>query len=145
MRTHEPSLPPTDVAVSGRSRPAGRHRQTTAPHHRDPQLMNDMYHRRRGIPTPVSLLGLLLLVAGGAVPAFAATASPTPKLPGEYFRKANQVTAAGTLFDNICVRINGDVARIYVPQSVKPYSSAPVPVVWFYHGSGSDHNALDGG
>ena len=39
------------------------------------------------------------------------TPTPTPKLPGEYFRKPSQLTAAGTLFDNICVRINGDVAR----------------------------------
>lgn len=116
--------------------------------------MDDTHNRGRGIPSPVSRRGFLtlaaggvggLVLAGGAAPAFAAAASPTPKLPGEYFRKADQVTAAGTLFDNICVRINGDVARIYVPQSVKPYSSAPVPVVWFYHGSGSDHNALDGG
>ncbi|HEX5858448.1 MAG TPA: Ig-like domain-containing protein [Microbacterium sp.] len=87
-----------------------------------------------------------LLVASSAGPAWGALPSPTPKLPGEYFRKANQITeGGGTLFDNICVRINGDVARIYVPQTVKPYSGTPVPVVWFFHGSGSDHNALDGG
>lgn len=84
------------------------------------------------------------MLAGGAVPAFAALPTPTPTLPGEYFRKPNQLTAAGTLYDNICVRINGDVARLHVPQTVKPHA-APVPVVWFYHGSGSDHNALDGG
>jgi hypothetical protein len=103
----------------------------------------------------VSRRGFMTLAAGGvggallasaAGPAWAAAPGPTPKLPGEYFRKANQVTeVGGTLYDNICVRINGDVARIYVPQTVKPYSGEPVPVVWFYHGSGSDHNALDGG
>ncbi len=36
------------------------------------------------------------------------------------------------------------------PASTSPRRSSrsagrPVPVVWFYHGSGSDHNALDGG
>ena len=100
---------------------------------------------RRGFLTLAAGVGGGLILAGGAAPSFAADPSPTPKLPGEYFRKANQVTDAGTLFDNIVVRINGDAARIYVPQTVKPYSSTPVPVVWFYHGSGSDHNALDGG
>ncbi len=99
----------------------------------------------------VSRRGLLFLAATGvgtamvAAPqrAFASSPTPSPTLPGEYFRKANQRTAAGTLFDNICVRINGDVARLHVPQTVKP--GAAVRVVWFYHGSGSDHNALDGG
>lgn len=87
-------------------------------------------------------LGGVVLLGSTATPAFA---DPTPKLPGEYFRKANQVTPGGTLFDNIVVRINGDAARIHVPQTVKPYSGVPVQVVWFYHGSGSNHNALDGG
>lgn len=89
-------------------------------------------------------LGGLALTGALASPA-AANPTPTPRLPGEYFRKPNQLTAAGTLFDNICVRINGDVARIHVPQTVKPFTGQEVPVVWFYHGSGSDHNALDGG
>lgn len=102
----------------------------------------------------VSRRGFMTLAAGGmgaialggvSTAAFAADPSPTPKLPGEYFRKPNQLTAAGTLFDNICVRINGDVARIHVPQTVKPFTGQAVPVVWFYHGAGSDHNALDGG
>jgi hypothetical protein len=115
--------------------------------------LNDKHHTRsesgrRGI----SRRGFIALTAGGlggallagttAAPAFAV---PTPTLPGEYFRKGNQVTATGTLYDNICVRINGDIARLHVPQTVKPYSGNPVQVVWFYHGSGSDHNALDGG
>lgn len=88
-------------------------------------------------------VGGLLATGGGAQGALAATPAPSPTLPGEYYRKANQLTPAGTLFDNICVRINGDVTRLHVPQSVKP--GAAVPVVWFYHGAGSDHNALDGG
>lgn len=99
----------------------------------------------------VSRRGLLLLAATGvgaaivSVPqkASAAVPSPSPTLPGEYFRKANQLTAAGTLYDNIVVRINGDSARLHVPQSIKP--GASTGVVWFYHGAGSDHNALDGG
>jgi hypothetical protein len=97
---------------------------------------------RRGFIGLAGGIGGAILVGATAAPAIA---DPTPKLPGEYFRKANQVTPAGTVFDNIVVRINGDAARIHVPQSVKPYSGVPVQVVWFYHGSGSDHNALDGG
>lgn len=108
-------------------------------------MRNTQIHRglsRRGFMTLAGGIGgAALLGLSTATPAFA---TPTPKLPGEYFRKANQVTPAGTLYDNICVRINGDVARIHVPQTVKP-GGQPVQVVWFYHGSGSDHNALDGG
>lgn len=99
---------------------------------------------RRGFMAVMGGVGGALLVSATGQSALAAT-TPTPKLPGEYFRKANQVTAAGTVFDNICVRINGDTMRLHVPQTVKPNSGVPVPVVWFYHGSGSDHNALDGG
>lgn len=97
---------------------------------------------RRGFIAFAGGLGGAALLGMSAQPA---TAAPTPTLPGEYYRKANQVTPAGTVFDNICVRINGDVARLHVPQTVKPNSGVPVEVVWFYHGAGSDHNALDGG
>ncbi|HWI31648.1 MAG TPA: Ig-like domain-containing protein [Microbacterium sp.] len=116
-------------------------------------MMDEVEHDARS-PKELSRRGFMTIAAGGVgglllasagAPAWAATPSPTPKLPGEYFRRANQVTTGGTLFDNVCVRIDGDAARIYVPQSVKPYSGVPVPVVWFFHGSGSDHNALDGG
>ncbi|MGC5224398.1 Ig-like domain-containing protein [Micromonospora sp. DT81.3] len=103
-----------------------------------------MVSRRGFITLATGGVGALALTAATGVPAFAES-TPTPKLPGEYFRKPNQLTAAGTLFDNICVRINGDVARIHVPQTVKPFSGQAVPVVWFYHGGSSDHNALDGG
>lgn len=89
--------------------------------------------------------GSIALGSSVALSAAAAVASPTPKLPGEYTRKEGEVTTAGTLFDNICVTISGDPARIYVPQTVKPSSGVPVPVVWYYHGSGGDHNALEGG
>lgn len=87
-------------------------------------------------------LGGLALAGSSLSPATAAGATPT--LPAEYYRKANQRTAAGTQYDNINVRINGDVARIFVPQTAKP-GGAPVPVVWFYHGARTDHNALQAG
>lgn len=103
------------------------------------------------VSTPFSRRGLFAMAAAGVgsmivtnpQSAFGATPSPSPTLPGEYYRKANQVTPAGTLYDNIVVRINGDSARLHVPQSIKPGNAARV--VWFYHGAGSDHNALDGG
>lgn len=100
--------------------------------------------RRRFLTLAVGGAGGMLM-AGAPLTTPAATASPTPPLPGEFFRKGNQATAKGTLYDNICVRINGDVARVFVPQTVKPNSGVPVPVVWFYHGAGSDHSALEAG
>lgn len=89
--------------------------------------------------------GIGALLAGVAVtPASAAESVPSPTLPGEYWRREGQTTRYdGTVFDNICVRVNGDPARLYVPRSIKP--GQPTTVVWFYHGAGSDHNALDGG
>lgn len=84
-----------------------------------------------------------ILAAGSAQ---AAIASPTPKLPGEISRLGNQITAAGKKpYDNIEVNISGDTARIFVPQIVKPKQAAPVAVVWFYHGSGSDSEAMNHG
>lgn len=97
---------------------------------------------RRGL-LALAATGLGAAIVGTPQSAFGAVTSPSPTLPGEYFRKANQITPAGTLFDNIVVRINGDAARLHVPQTVKP--GAAVGVTWFYHGAGSDHNALDGG
>lgn len=86
-----------------------------------------------------------ILLAGGAVPVLgtAAHAAATPALPGEYYRKGNQTTAAGTKYDNIAVRISGDTARIFVPQGLLP--GAATPVVWFYHGAGTDAAALENG
>lgn len=88
--------------------------------------------------------GTVALGSGAVLSAAAATAAPTPTLPGEYTRKED-VTATGVVFDNICVTISKDPARIYVPRTIKPQSGVPVPVVWYYHGSGGDHNALEGG
>jgi hypothetical protein len=102
---------------------------------------------------PVSRRGFMVLAAGGiggilaSVPtaAFAATPDPSPKLPNEYFRKANQVSTTGVLFDDISVRVNGDSARMFIPQTIKPYTTTPTLVVWLFHGAGSDHNAIVGG
>ncbi|PWJ48632.1 hypothetical protein SAMN06264364_12913 [Quadrisphaera granulorum] len=97
--------------------------------------------RRLFTTAVVSVLGV------GAVPlsaAQAATPSPSPKLPNEYYRKSNQVSLnTKVLFDDISVRIQGDAARLFVPQTVKP--GQPVRVVWLYHGAGSDQNAIAGG
>lgn len=114
--------------------------------HANTFISPDSVSRRGFLTLAAGGLGGIALAGGSLTAADAAdTASPAPKLPGEYYRKTNQRTVTGTLFDNINVRINGDVARIFVPQTAKPGSGVPVPVVWFYHGSGSDHNALEGG
>lgn len=85
-------------------------------------------------------------VLGRAPGAWAATPNPSPKLPSEYFRRSNQVTAyAGTLYDDIAVRISGDPARMFVPQTIKPGFASTITVVWLLHGSGSDHNSIIGG
>ncbi|MEX0151695.1 hypothetical protein [Microbacterium sp. LMI1-1-1.1] len=73
--------------------------------------------------------GTVALGSGAVLSAAAATAAPTPTLPGEYTRKED-VTATGVVFDNICVTISKDPARIYVPRTIKPQSGVPVPVVW---------------
>jgi hypothetical protein len=106
-------------------------------------------------PAPVSRRGFMVLTAGGvggllagalgASAAGAAVPDPSPKLPNEYYRKTNQLTTTNVLFDDIAVRISGDPARMFVPQSIKPGGSTPIMVVWLYHGSGSDHNAIVGG
>lgn len=79
-----------------------------------------------------------------AAPAFAAPSAP---LPGEVSRIANVVTASPgrKLYDNIEVNILGDRARIFLPQSVIKGATTAVGAVWFYHGGGSSHNALNGG
>lgn len=90
--------------------------------------------------------GLGATFAGPVSRAEAAASSPSPTLPGEYTRASNVSTPIkGTLYDNICVKIKGDAARLFVPQTIKPHTGLPVRVVWLYHGAGSDHNALTGG
>ena len=83
-----------------------------------------------------------LAVAGPASFARAATAAPIQKLPGEVSRKPNQTTSKGTLYDAVEVDISGDRAWLMIPQTLKPYRRATAGVVWYYHGSGSDHNSL---
>ncbi|WP_157802258.1 hypothetical protein [Diaminobutyricimonas aerilata] len=87
--------------------------------------------------------GAFALGLGGTQTAWAATPNPIPKLPGEVSRLANQVSAGGTLYDNIEVSIGGDRARIFVPQSVRPGSKTLAGVVWFYHATGSTHSSLN--
>jgi hypothetical protein len=99
--------------------------------------------RRVFLAAAASGIGASLLAPAGG--AWAATPNPSPKLPSEYFRRNNQVTShAGTLYDDIAVRINGDPARMFVPQTIRP-GAAPTTVVWLFHGSGSDHNSIVGG
>ncbi|WP_210479319.1 Ig-like domain-containing protein [Naasia sp. SYSU D00948] len=116
----------------------------TTPERRSPLDSVSPVTRRLFLGGVAGAVGWSVLSGGQAVSA--ATPSPSPLLPGEYTRKSNQVTAyGGTLYDNIVVKIKGDPARLYVPQSIKPGQQTPIRVVWLYHGSGSDHNALDGG
>lgn len=98
--------------------------------------------RRRFLALAAGGVGGLALAGGAFAPA-AHAADPTPTLPGEYFRKAGQKTAAGTVYDNVAVRISGDTARLFVPRGVLPGSATPV--VWFYHGAGTDASALENG
>lgn len=83
-------------------------------------------------------------VLGGPVSAASAAGSTLPRLPYEIGRRPNRVTRGkGTLYDAVLISLDGDRAWIYVPQTVT--QTTPAPVVWFYHGAGSDHEALLGG
>jgi hypothetical protein len=92
-------------------------------------------------------LGTALVSGATALPATSAfAAGATPTLPNEISRLPNQISAVGKkLYDNIEVNIQGDIARIFVPQVVKPNQAAPVGVVWFYHGANSDSEAMNHG
>jgi hypothetical protein len=82
------------------------------------------------------------LVAGPASPAAAAV---SPRLPGEIGRQNNLVSRyGGAVFDHIRVAINGDNARLFIPQGIVP-GSQNVPVLWFHHGAQSSDDALLGG
>lgn len=96
----------------------------------------------------------LASAAGGAAAltlspfgAIAAHADPTPGLPNEVSRMGNLTTTSGgrTPYDNIEVEIGGDLARIYVPHSIKPGQETPVGAVWFNHGAGSTHDVMNTG
>lgn len=79
---------------------------------------------------------------GGGVAASAADYSKIPKLPGEVTRLSNQKTKAGTLYESIDVSIAGDMARLFVPQTLAPNKYRWVPVCWFYHANGSGYTSL---
>ena len=113
----------------------------------DPNLAHAASVSRRTV-IGYALGGVLAAGAATLAPALSASAAvaPTPPLPGEISRCSNQITAVGKkLYDNIQVDINGDIARIFVPQVVKPGQAAPLGVVWFYHGSGRTRDAMNHG
>ncbi|WP_146084318.1 hypothetical protein [Rathayibacter sp. AY1F6] len=89
-----------------------------------------------------ALTGALALGAA-TLPAASASASPVPGLPGERTRTINVRTRnRGVLYDVLTVSIAGDLARIFVPQTVKPRQAAAVPVIWFIHSAQADHTSL---
>jgi|GEM_PF-1460658 len=92
---------------------------------------------RRTFLAGAATAGLGIAGLLGAQPARAAA---LPRLPGEISRRANQRTAAGTLYDAVQVDIEGDRAWLTIPQGLR--LDEPVGLAWFYHGSGSDHGAL---
>ena len=98
---------------------------------------------RRGFITAATVVGFGLPIVS-APAAWALASSPSPKLPGEARRQEGLTTALGKQkYDAILVKINGDAARLFVPQTIKPGS--PTHVVWFYHAAESDQEAIMGG
>lgn len=87
------------------------------------------------------------LAAGGVLlgPPAPARAVPSPRLPGEVGRQNGLVSRyTGTVFDHVKVTISGDGARLFIPQGIVP-GSIGVPVLWLYHGAGSNEDAILGG
>ncbi|MEU1971745.1 LamG-like jellyroll fold domain-containing protein [Microbacterium sp. NPDC019599] len=109
-------------------------RRSTAPH---------LFTRRQAIILGASgALTAGLALAGRAPLAYAA---PSPRLPGEIGRQNGLVSRyAGTVFDHIRVSIDGDAARLFVPQGIVP-GSQNVEVLWLHHGAESSDDALIGG
>jgi hypothetical protein len=91
--------------------------------------------------------GAALALAIQEVTAPGARAATAAKLPYEVSRTANVTTgsAGRKLYDNILVNINGDLARIFLPQAVVRGQKTAVGAVWFFHGGGSNQDALNGG
>lgn len=113
-------------------------------------MTDDLERAAKAAPDRANRIGRRTFIAGAAGAGLAllgaerANAAPSPILPGEVSRYQSLRTGAGgTLFDSILVRIQGDAARLFVPQTVKP--GDPVHVVWFYHAAESDQNAIQGG
>lgn len=101
-------------------------------------------HRRLFLASASAGAAAITLSSFGATAAQAVTA---PKLPYEVSRIANVTTASGgrKLYDNIEVDIGGDRARIFLPQAIKRGQTTTVGAVWFQHGGGGNHNALNSG
>ncbi|AZZ50283.1 hypothetical protein C5E02_14370 [Rathayibacter rathayi] len=107
------------------------------------------------IPRGVSRRKVLAASAAGvaatasalvATPAFAAANySVIPKLPGEFSRRDTARSRIdGKPYEIIDVRIGNDPARLFVPHSAVPRKNLSVPVLWYYHASGSNYTALSG-
>ncbi|PPF34202.1 MULTISPECIES: hypothetical protein [unclassified Rathayibacter] len=107
--------------------------------------------------TPRGLSRRLLLAAsavGAAATASALVATPAlaapnysviPRLPGEVSRLDTvRSESGGKPYEVIDVKIGNDPARLFVPHSAVPGKNLSVPVVWYYHASGSDWKALSG-
>ncbi|WP_146081212.1 hypothetical protein [Rathayibacter rathayi] len=68
---------------------------------------------------------------------------PVPGLPEEKSRTTSVKTKnRGVLYDILTVLINGDLARVFIPQTVKPRQAAAVPVIWFIHSAQANHTSL---
>lgn len=81
-----------------------------------------------------------------ATPAHAASAySVIPKLPGEISRTRTTISRFGKKpYEIIDVKIGSDSTRLFVPHTAVPNKGISVPVVWYYHASGSSYTALSG-
>ncbi|KZX22084.1 hypothetical protein [Rathayibacter tanaceti] len=102
----------------------------------------------RGIPRRILLAGAAG-VAGAALvappAAAAANYSVIPRLPGEISRTDTATSRVGRKpYEIVDVVIGTDRARLFVPHTAVPNRGVPVPVVWYYHASGSSYEALSG-
>lgn len=88
-----------------------------------------------------------MVLALQAIATTGAQAATAAKLPYEVSRTANVITSSAgrKLYDNILVNINGDLARIFLPQTVVRGQKTAVGAVWFFHGGGSNQDAMNGG
>lgn len=107
------------------------------------QPVSPLFSRRQALMVAAASA----IAVGGVLsgPAPRADAAVSPRLPGELGRQNNLVTRYdGKVFDHIRVGINGDPARLFIPQGIVP-GVQNVPVLWLYHGAGSNEDALIGG
>lgn len=88
-------------------------------------------------------------VAATALVATPANAAPSysviPRLPGEVSRTDTAISRVGKKpYEIIDVKIGSDPTRLFVPHTAVPNKGLSVPVVWYYHASGSSYTALSG-